>query len=95
MTAGEGSAVQTEWLSYVQHIAEATEMPVEEVKPDVPLLRGLGLDSLGLAELVLALRESYEAASERQLDLAGRNWETITVGQLFSDLTGSRPPFRA
>jgi acyl carrier protein len=93
MSTGDGGS-NGEWQSFARRIAEVTEMPPEEINPDMRLMQGLGLDSLGLAELVIALRETYEA-SGRQIDVEGRNWETITVGQLFNDLTGSRAPARA
>ena len=53
----------------------------------------LGLDSLGLAELAITLRETYETPG-RQIQLGGRNWQTVTFAQLFEDATGSRAPTR-
>lgn len=90
MSTGDGRST-SEWLSFAQHLAEVTQMPAEEISPDVQVMRGLGLDSLALAELLLALREAYEPPG-RQIQLDGRNWQTITVAQLYEDFTGSRLP---
>jgi acyl carrier protein len=79
----------SEWERFAQRIAEATERPVADIKPDASLMRDLGLDSLALAELGVALRETYETP-DRAIQLDGRDWETVTAGQLFEDFTGSR-----
>jgi acyl carrier protein len=90
MSTGDGRS-DTEWLSFKQRLAEATRMPAEEISPGAHLVGNLGLDSLALAELVMSLREAYESPN-RQIQLEGRNWETITVAQLFEDFTGARAP---
>ncbi|MEV3853753.1 acyl carrier protein [Streptomyces sp. NPDC050095] len=38
-------------------VAEIAETPLEEVRPDQSLREGLGLDSLGLVELLTALHD--------------------------------------
>lgn len=92
MSTGDGRPA-TEWPSFVQQLAEVSQMPADEIKPDAQVMRGLGLDSLGLAQLIVALREAYESPG-RQIQLEGWNWQTITVAQLFEVFTGSRVPAR-
>ena len=93
MSISDGSSTE-EWLRFARRIAEVAQMRAEEIRPDAQLMHGLGLDSLGLAELVVALREAYEAP-DRPIQLEGRNWQTITMAQLLEDFTGSRAPARA
>jgi acyl carrier protein len=92
VSTGDGRPA-SEWPSFVQHLAEVSQTPADEIKPDAEVMRGLGLDSLALAQLIVALREAYESPS-RQIQLDSRNWQTITVAQLFEDFTGSRVPAR-
>lgn len=81
------------WADFRQRLGETTQVPTEEITPDAQLVASLGLDSLALAELVIALREAYESPGH-QIQLEGRNWQTVTVGQLFEDCTGDRVPAR-
>lgn len=92
MTNGDDAST-SEWLSFADRLAQLTAMPAEQIDPDVEVMGGLGLDSLALAELVLVLREAYESPG-RQIQLDGRNWQRITVGQLFELFSGSRVPAR-
>jgi acyl carrier protein len=93
MSTADGNST-SEWLNFAERMAKLTDIPAEAITPDAKLMQGLGLDSLGLAELAVALQEAYESR-DRPIDLEGRNWETITVGQLFKDLTGSPAPATA
>ena len=93
MTAADGQS-QTDWMGFKHRLADVTQIPADEISSDTQLVSGLGLDSLALAELVMALRESYESPA-RQIQLEGRNWQTITVGQLFEEFTGNRVPARS
>lgn len=90
MSAAGGNATG-EWVDFARCIANVIEIPANEVRPDAKLMPDLGLDSIGLAELAVTLRETYES-SDRRIDLEHWNWETVTVGQLFKDLTGSPAP---
>jgi acyl carrier protein len=89
-----GDATSTSgWLSFAERLAELTRIPADQISPDAQVMGGLGLDSLALAELALVLREAYESPGH-QIQLDGRNWQTITVAQLFEVFTGSRVPAR-
>ena len=81
----------TEWLSFVQRLGQLTGTPAAEIGPGAAFMETLSLDSLALAQLVVELRETYETG-EREIQLDGRNWQTVTVGQVFEDFTGARAP---
>lgn len=93
MTVADGNS-HTDWPGFKQRLAETTQIPAGEITADAKLVPGLGLDSLALAELVIGLREAYESPA-RQIQLEGRNWQTITVGQLYEECTGNRVPARS
>lgn len=43
----------------IQTLAKCMDLPIEEIKPDSTLVADLGLDSLDVVELVMALEEDF------------------------------------
>jgi acyl carrier protein len=80
------------WAEFTAAIAEVARVPADAIAPGTRLIGDLGLDSLALAELVVLLLTEIGVPSLED-ELAGREWEQATVGELFAEYQrGDRPP---
>lgn len=80
------------WEQFAAAIAEAAQVPVEKITPTSRLLEDLGLDSLALSELIVLLIVELEM-TKLESELASREWDRVTVGELFEEYQqGERPP---
>ncbi len=72
------------WAEFADRVAQAAGIPASDIEPESRLLADLGLDSLGLAELIVALIETY-APQSLMGDLDDRTWEELTAGALYEE----------
>ncbi len=80
------------WESFAAAIARAGGVPAEVVTQRSRLVADLGLDSLALSEVVVFLLVELEVAT-LDTDLATRDWDRVTVGELFEEYQrGERAP---
>jgi len=85
-----GTAAGITWPALVANIAEIGHVAPEAVVPSALLVDDLGLDSLALAELVMALDQA--GAGPALADGAeARDWSTVTAGALLELATGGAP----
>jgi acyl carrier protein len=73
-----------EWVRFAEAIAEAANLPIETIEPGSRLLEDLGIDSLGLAEVICLLLVDFKMAS-LESDLSTRDWRLVTVGELYEE----------
>ncbi len=80
-----------EWERFRAAIAEVADAPPDAVTLKSRLIEDLGVDSFGLAELVAVLLVDL-AMSSLESDLVDREWERLTVGELFEEYLGQERP---
>ena len=85
--------VKLRWEQFASAIAEAGEVSVETITPESRLLEDLGLDSLALSEVVVLLMVDF-GMSALEKELASREWERVTVGELFDEYQRDERPAR-
>ena len=72
------------WDEFVDQFAWSAGVAAVDVTGDARLVADLGLDSLALAEVIVGLIEKYAPPSLVR-DVDGREWERLTVGELYSE----------
>jgi acyl carrier protein len=70
------------WESYVRVLSEISGVPVGSIERDSSIRNDLGLDSLGIVELAVALIEQFEAEGMEKA-LARVDWKELTAGTAF------------
>lgn len=66
-------------------------MPAERIEPGSRLLADLDVDSLALSEVIVLLVIDFKMAS-LETNLSTREWELVTVGELFEEYQRGQPP---
>src|SRR5207247_3838674 len=79
---------EDEWSEFVAYFAQAANVASEDVRREARLVADLGIDSLALAETIVALIERY-APVTLMGDLEGRDWDRVTVGDLYQECAGA------
>jgi acyl carrier protein len=87
------SAEKLGWEEFANAIALAGKLPAENVRQDQRLLEDLGLDSLGLLEVIvfLVVDCGMEALAD---ELPERDWRGVSAGELYREYREGVPPPR-
>lgn len=83
--SGNGAA----WRRYIDVISEVSDVSVESIHRDSSITRDLGLDSLAIVELAVALIEKLKAEGMEKA-LGSMDWGKVTVGELFDQYLAVR-----
>jgi acyl carrier protein len=73
-----------EWDRFAAAVAEAARVDPAAIEPHTRLLEDLGLDSLSLTEVVVALMVDFEMQALSE-ELEQRDWNGVTVGELYDE----------
>ncbi|MGP0050187.1 MAG: phosphopantetheine-binding protein [Solirubrobacteraceae bacterium] len=91
MRLADGSRRVATIGEFAAAIANVARLDTAAVSPESLLIADLGLDSLGVAELVVVLAERFDMAG-LAASAGDRPWRTLTVADLFGEyLTGDAP----
>lgn len=77
-----GSTDTDLWATYTRTLSKISAMPAESIRRDSSIGDDLGMDSLGIVELVVALIERFKAEDMEEA-LGSEDWKRLTVGDLF------------
>lgn len=75
---------RADWDQFADSIATVADCDPSVLRPEMRLIADLGLDSLGLAELITALVLDFDMESLAS-DLDDRQWELVTLGDLHEE----------
>lgn len=77
------------WESFVAQLAVIAHREPSIIAPETRLVADLGLDSLAITELAVALMDEFgvEAVTDRMDEI---EWEALTVGRVFDDYVDGR-----
>jgi acyl carrier protein len=70
------------WESYLRVLSQISGTPTASIERSSSIRDDVGLDSLGIVELAVALIEQFEAEGMEKA-LASVNWGELTVGGAF------------
>ena len=70
------------WRRYIDVVSEVSDVSVESIHRDSLITNDLGLDSLAIVELTVALIEELKAEGMEKA-LGSMDWGELTVGALF------------
>ena len=78
------SQATVSWESFVAQVALIAKVDSKAIGRETRLAADLGLDSLAITELVVALIDEFgvETLADRLDEL---DWEAVTLGQLFDE----------
>lgn len=76
------SANDAAWRRYIDVVSEVSDVSVESIHRDSSITKDLGLDSLAILELTVALIEELNAEGMEEA-LGSMDWGEVTVGALF------------
>ena len=79
-----------EWENFTGVVEEVSGIPSSEIRRESRLVEDLNLDSLELAQVLVALLVDYqlEGLPDR---LQQTDWKRVTVGELFDACLAARP----
>ena len=89
MTSGQ--ATKLGWDDFAVAVAAIVHIPVEAAQRDTRLVGDVGLDSLGLTELIVALIIDFEMESLSN-GLEERDWNEVTIGSLYDEYLRESEP---
>lgn len=75
---------RADWDEFADAAATVADCDPSALSPEMRLVADLGLDSLGLAELITALVLDFDMESLAS-DLDDRQWELVTLGELHEE----------
>lgn len=76
------------WARYIDVVSEVSGIQAEKIHRDSSITRDLGLDSLAILELAVALIEELKAKGMENA-LGGMDWGELTVGALFESASNN------
>jgi acyl carrier protein len=92
MTDGGGHGGQTDgpasWEKFVAGVADIVRVDPADIRREARLTQDLGVDSLSLAELIVALVDEWRVDSV-SATIPDRVWSEVTVGALYDEYVTS------
>jgi acyl carrier protein len=89
--SAQPQAPKRSWDDFAATVAGIARVPVEGVRRDTRLVGDLGLDSLALTEVIVALIVDFDMEA-LSTELEERDWGAVTIGSLYDEYLSIREP---